>query len=60
MGSAPPTNGVIEILFVISLGGRYVREVVSRFTPPFSPGPTPVQTSTDDWMVAPAQENQDN
>lgn len=60
MGGAPPTKGVIEILFVISNGGRHVHEVVSQFTPPFSPGPTPVQTSADDWVVAPAQENQVN
>jgi hypothetical protein len=56
---APPATGVIEILFVISNGGRHIHEVVSQFTPPFSPGPTPVQTSADDWMVAPAQDNQD-
>jgi hypothetical protein len=56
---APPPNGVIDILFVISNGGRHIHEVVSQFTPPFSPAPTPVQTSADDWMVAPAQGNQD-
>jgi hypothetical protein len=56
-----PANqpGVIEILLVISNGGRHIHEVVSQFTPPFSSTPTPVQTSADDWMVAPAQD-QDN
>jgi hypothetical protein len=56
---APPPNGVLEILFVISNGGRHIHEVVSQFTPPFSSTPTPVQTSADDWIVAPAQD-QDN
>jgi hypothetical protein len=49
---APPPNGVIQILFVISNGGRHIHEVVSQFTPPFSSAPEPVQTSADDWKVA--------
>jgi hypothetical protein len=57
---APPPGGELEILFVISNGGRHIHEVVSQFIPPFSTSPTPVQTSADDWAVAPAQDNQDN
>ena len=49
---APPPNGVIQILFVISDGGRHIHEVVSQLTPPFSSAPEPVQTSADDWKVA--------
>jgi hypothetical protein len=49
---APPPNGVIQILFVISDGGRHIHEVVSQLTPPFSSGPEAVQTSADDWKVA--------
>jgi len=49
---SPPPNGVIEILFVISDGGRHIHEVVSQLTPPFSSAPEPVQTSADDWKVA--------
>ena len=49
---APPPNGVIQILFVISDGGRHNHEVVSQLTPPFSSAPEPVQTSADDWKVA--------
>jgi hypothetical protein len=49
---APPPNGVIQILFVISDGGRHIHEVVSKLTPPFSSGPEAVQTSADDWKVA--------
>jgi len=49
---APPPNGVIEILFVISDGGRHIHEVVSQITQPFSSAPEPVQTSADDWKVA--------
>jgi hypothetical protein len=52
---APPPNGVIEILFVISDGGRHIHEVVSQLTPPFSSAPEPVQTSADDWKVASEQ-----
>ena len=49
---APPPNGVIQILFVISDGDRHIHEVVSQLTPPFSSAPEPVQTSADDWKVA--------
>jgi hypothetical protein len=52
-------GGVLQILFVISDGGRHIHEVVAEFTPPFSAGPVPVQTSADDWKVAP-QQNQNN
>ena len=52
-------GGQIKILFVISDGGRHIHEVVSELTPPFAPGPVPVQTSADDWKVAPATD-QDN
>jgi hypothetical protein len=52
-------GGQIKILFVISDGGRHIHEVVSELTPPFASGPVPVQTSADDWKVAPASE-QDN
>ena len=55
---APPPNGVIQILFVISNGGRHVHEVVSQLTPPFSSAPEPVQTSADDWKVASEQDQQ--
>jgi hypothetical protein len=54
---APPPNGVIQILFVISDGGRHIHEVVSQFTPPFSSAPEPVQTSADDWKVASEQDH---
>jgi hypothetical protein len=55
----PPglSSGVINILFVISDGGRHVHEVVSQFTPPFSSGPVPTQTSADDWKVASEQDD---
>jgi hypothetical protein len=49
---AGTSSGVINILFVISDGGRHVHEVVSQFTPPASSGPEPTQTSADDWKVA--------
>ena len=55
---APPPNGVIEILFVISDGGRHIHEVVSQITQPFSSAPEPVQTSADDWKVASERDNQ--
>jgi hypothetical protein len=54
---APPPNGVIQILFVISDGGRHIHEVVSQLIPPFSSAPEPVQTSADDWKVASAQDD---
>ena len=55
----PPglSSGVINILFVISDGGRHIHEVVSELTPPFSTGPVPTQTSADDWKVASQQNN---
>jgi hypothetical protein len=50
------STGVINILFVISDGGRHIHEVVSQFTPPGSSGPVPnIQTSADDWKVASEQ-----
>jgi hypothetical protein len=55
---APPPNGVIQILFVISDGGRHIHEVVSSQTPPGSTEPVPVQTSADDWKVASEQDQQ--
>jgi len=49
---AGTSSGVIDIMFVISDGGRHIHEVVSQFTPPGSSGPAPTQTSADDWKVA--------
>jgi hypothetical protein len=49
---AGTSSGVINIMFVISDGGRHIHEVVSQFTPPLSSGPVPTQTSADDWKVA--------
>jgi hypothetical protein len=50
------STGVINIMFVISDGGRHIHEVVSEFTPPGSTtGPQPTQTSADDWKVASEQ-----
>jgi hypothetical protein len=46
---------VVNILFVISDGGRHIHEVVSRLTPTGSPVPVPAQTSADDWKVASEQ-----
>ena len=58
LGVPPVTTqgGVINILFVISDGGRHIHEVVSQQTPPGSTGPVPVQTSADDWKVASEQQ----
>jgi hypothetical protein len=40
------STGVIQIMFVISDGGRHIHEVVSEVTPPGSTtGPQPTQTS---------------
>jgi hypothetical protein len=51
------STGKINILFVISDGGRHIHEVVSEFTPPRSTtGPAPTQTSADDWKVASEQD----
>ena len=53
------SSGVIDIMFVISNGGRHIHEVVSQSTPPGSTGPThPTQTSADDWQVASEQDQQ--
>jgi hypothetical protein len=49
---AGTSSGVINILFVISNGGRHIHEVVSEFTPPGGSGPVSTQTSADDWKVA--------
>ena len=50
------STGVINILFVISDGGRHIHEVVSELIPPGSTtGPEAVQTSADDWKVASEQ-----
>jgi hypothetical protein len=53
IGVPPVTTqgGVINIVFVISDGGRHIHEVVSEFTPPGLANPVPTQTSADDWMV---------
>ena len=51
-------GGVLQILLVISDGGRHIHEVVAQLTPPFSVEPVPVQTSADDWKVAPEENNQ--
>ena len=56
--NVPGGGGEIQILFVISDGGRHIHEVVSQLTPPFASEPTPVQTSADDWKVAPEQGHQ--
>ena len=52
--NVPPgtSSGVIDIMFVISDGGRHIHEVVSQLTPPGSSGAVPTQTSADDWKVA--------
>jgi hypothetical protein len=46
------------VLFVISDGGRHIHEVVASLTPTGSTQPVPVQTSADDWKVAPEQNQQ--
>ena len=52
------SSGVIDIMFVISDGGRHIHEVVSQNTPPGSTGPLhPTQTSADDWKVASEQQH---
>lgn len=45
------SGGTIWFNFVISNGGRHMREVVSAFTPPGFPSPVPTQTSADDWKI---------
>jgi hypothetical protein len=51
-------SGTVEVLFVISDGGRHIHEVVASLTPTGSMTPVPVQTSADDWKVAPEQNQQ--
>jgi hypothetical protein len=53
----PPPHGVIQIVFVISGGGRHIHEVVAEFTPAGFTTPQPTQTSADDWKVASEQDN---
>ena len=50
--NTPAPHGLIEIRFVISDGGRHIREVVAEFTPPGLTTPQPTQTSADDWKVS--------
>jgi hypothetical protein len=50
------STGIIEIMFVISDGGRHIHEVVSQLTPPGFTEPQPTQTSADDWKVASEQD----
>jgi hypothetical protein len=52
----PTQGGVINIMFVISNGGRHIHEVVSQFIPPGASGPNSNQTSADDWKVASQQD----
>ena len=42
----------VVVLFVISDGGRHIHEVVGSLTT--AAGNVPVQTSADDWKVAPS------
>jgi hypothetical protein len=44
----------MEILFMISDGGRRIHEVVSAHSA-ISSAPEPVQTSANDWKVASEQ-----
>ena len=58
--NAPVTTGstgIINIMCVISDGGRHIHEVVAEFTPPGAPGPVATQTSADDWKVASEEDN---
>jgi hypothetical protein len=50
--NTPAPHGLLEIMFVISDGGRHIHEVVAEFTPPGFTQPQPTQTSADDWKVA--------
>jgi hypothetical protein len=52
------SGGVVDVLFVISNGGHHIREVVASLMPTGSTQSIPVQTSADDWKVAPYQEDQ--
>ena len=51
-------GGTVTVLFVISDGGRHIHEVVASFIPAGSIQSVPVQTSADDWKVAPEQDQQ--
>jgi hypothetical protein len=60
--NAPVTSGstgVINIMFVISNGGRHIHDVVSEFTPPGFTTPQPTQTSSDHWKVASERATED-
>ena len=54
----PPPHGVIQVMFVISDGGRHIHEVVSEFIPPGFTEPQPTQTSADVWKVASERETE--
>jgi hypothetical protein len=54
----PPPHGVIQVMFVISDGGRHIHEVVSEFIPPEFTEPQPTQTSADVWKVASERETE--
>ena len=54
---AGTSHGVINIMFVISGGGRAIHEVVSKFIPPGATQPVPTQTRADDWKVGSEQDN---
>jgi hypothetical protein len=57
--NVPPgtSHGVIDIVFVISGGGRVVHEVVAKFIPPGATQAVPTQTRADDWKVGSEQDN---
>jgi hypothetical protein len=59
VSAVPPgtSHGVINIVFVISGGGRAVHEVVSKLIPPGATQPVPTQTRADDWKVGLDQDN---
>ena len=59
VSNVPPgtSHGVINIVFVISGGGRAVHEVVSKLIPPGATQPVPTQTRADDWRVGSEQDN---
>jgi len=50
-------GGSVQVLFVISDGGRHIHEVVGALTVAGGAN-VPVQTSADDWKVAPEQNQQ--
>lgn len=54
---SPAGTGLITALLVISDGGRHIHEVTAEFIPPFSFDPVPMQTSVDDWKVAPERDD---